>query len=231
MTLPRRTSAPGARAWRVSRRGITVIELAVVMFVALALATSAFVAVSAIFRADLKSDTHRIAAAVRYLYNLSVINGRPYRLVLDVEGGRFWGEEMEPATTACDAFLLDTGEGEVAAKQESKRKSRERGEAEARSGSGGSFSKFKDNELSERKLSAGVRIRGVISEANRENTTSGTTYVHFFPSGYVEHAFIYVGEDNEFDDEETKIFTIETRPLQGGAEVVREKIRERDFDG
>ena len=46
----------------------------------------------------------------------------------------------------------------------------------------------------------------------------GQVEVNFFPSGYVERAYIYIGDDDT-------VHTIETKPLLGTAEVHREKLQ------
>ncbi len=75
--------------------GFTLIEVAVVLF----LVTALFLLVVPAFRAlgdlEIKSSSRRLVLLVRYLYNEAVFKNATYRLVFDVDGGRYWVERLE----------------------------------------------------------------------------------------------------------------------------------------
>ena len=70
---------------RSGRSGFTLIELIVVIAIGSILVGSMTVAIANIRKADLKSATGMMAGAMRYMYNLAVINNRPYRLVINMD--------------------------------------------------------------------------------------------------------------------------------------------------
>ena len=89
---------------RSRRRGFTLIELIVVIAIGSILVGSVTVAIANIRTADLKSATGMMAGAMRYMYNLAVINNRPYRLVIDMDESTFWGEEPPDGRRVCTLF-------------------------------------------------------------------------------------------------------------------------------
>lgn len=170
-------------------------------------------------RADLPAQSGKIAAAVRYLYNLSVINNQSYRLVIDLESNEYWGEEL-PAETPCDVFLVES-EGEkgpnMRTTQTGKKKKGKGRDEEEPVDRGASFQQAKDNLLTKRKLENKIEFRGVVTAHSPDRQTEGQVQINFFPSGYVEKAYIYLGYGDE-------TYTIETRSLLGTAEIHREEM-------
>ena len=71
-------------------------------------------------------------------------------------------------------------------------------------------------------LPKGVTFPRVMTGHQDEPTEEGKAEVYFFPSGYVEPAYIYMERDDE-------IYTIETVPLKGAAVVHREELDPRDL--
>ncbi|MSP91042.1 MAG: prepilin-type N-terminal cleavage/methylation domain-containing protein, partial [Myxococcales bacterium] len=83
----RRTSAPG----------FTLIELMVVVLLVALVTAAVVVGVGNLRGASVQAEAGKVAVAVRYLYNLSVLTGRAHRLVIDVDAGAWWGEEQTSA--------------------------------------------------------------------------------------------------------------------------------------
>jgi hypothetical protein len=199
----------------------------VVLLITVVVLTALFVSVGGLFRADLKTSSGQIAASVRYLYNLSVMNNRAYRLVIDLESGTFWGEELDAADEACDAFLVEGDEDARPKKKARSVRSKRRGEGQPEDEEGAKqapFAQVKDNLLTKRQIGTRIKFHGVITSHDKEPKTEGQAVVHFFPKGYVEHAYIYLGEEEDEDQ-----YTIETRPLLGTAVVHRERLSENSF--
>lgn len=218
--------------------GFTVIELAVSILIVVILITVVIVNVGGLFRADLKTSSEKIAASVRYLYNLSVINNMSYRLVVDMENGEYWGEELPREGTACDTFLMDSDETlKKKANQESTRKGgrksksvdvvsrafgRDGEDAGEEGSSGGAFSQVRDNLLTRRELGKRIQFEGVLVAHQKAKLSEGKVEIHFFPSGYVERAYIYLTDGDH-------IYTIETKSLQGTAVLHREELSASEF--
>lgn len=221
--------ATGARGGAARRRGrvgtagltpgFTIVELLATIVIILVVAIAVTIGIANIQRADLPAQAGKIAAAVRYLYNLSVINNQSYRLVIDLKSGEYWGEEL-PAESPCDVFLLDSeGDPREAAKiARQKDKKKGRGDREGdETPQSAAFEGVKDNLLTKRSLEKKLEFRGVITAHHSELQEEGQVEVNFFPSGYVEKAYIYLGSGDV-------VFTIETRPLLGSVRIHREEL-------
>ena len=59
---------------------------------------------------------------------------------------------------------------------------------------------------------------GAITTHHSDVQEDGLVEINFFPAGYVEHSFIYLGEEEE-------VYTIESVPLMGTAEIHRERLQ------
>ena len=90
-----------------SRAGFTIIELIVTMVIVALLGLAVVMPLGGLLRADLQTSLDKLAASVRYLQNLSVINNQSYRLVIDLDEDTYWAEELPKSGKACEAFLLD----------------------------------------------------------------------------------------------------------------------------
>ena len=210
----------GRGAARGPARGFTVVELLVTMAVVIMLIVAASFSLGVLFRADLKTSAGKMAASVRYVYSLSVLNNQSYRLVLDLDNGEYWAEERPKEGRACETFLVEK-EGERALPNLPTRRkkgvSSELGEDEGAEKSG-QFERLKDNLLKKKKLPGRIKFKGAITSHHSDLQEDGLVEINFFPAGYVEHAYIYVGEEED-------VYTIESVPLMGTAEIHRERLQ------
>ncbi len=196
--------------------GFTLIELVVVMAVMAVLTTAVVVGVGNVRGANVQTEAGQLGVAVRYLYNLSVLNGRNYRLVLDLDAGAWWGEAQE-SRDPCKAFLLP-GEGE------DDRKEVDEDDEDAPPKAAG-FSAAKSKLLKKRTLPKGIVIRSVMTSHQGEPTTSGQAHINFFPNGTVERGFAVLA----VADDEEDAMSVEVLPLQGSARVLDGELDLRDF--
>lgn len=217
---------PHNRAALAAPRGLTIIELAVVILLAVAMITASISMIGALLRADLRTDSEKIVASIRYLYNLSVLNNRAYRLVIDQSEGRYWGEEFDNLEDGpCGAFLLEADDAAKPKRRATSTGRRADDETEAVAKSQNSFTKVKNHLLRKRSISNRVKFDGVLTEGQQDRIREGQVSIHFFPSGYVEHAFIYLSDGVQ----DGSVFTVETHPLLGSGKLYREELREGDF--
>jgi len=205
---------------RRSHAGFTLIELIVVVAVIAIVATVVGVGVGNIRGANVDAEAGKLAIAVRYLYNMSVLNGRNYRLVVDLDKREYWGEE-QTSGDPCKAFLFSDDD----------RREKEKKKRVVKSGSGGEeertptegFQESGDAILAKRALDPGISFGGVMTSHQSDVMETGQAEVNFFPNGTTESAYIYVQGD------EDDIVTVEILPLQGKARVHREKLPLSDF--
>ncbi len=201
-----------AAARRRRTAGFTLIELGAVLAIAMVLVVAGIATLQGIRKADISTSAAKLSAAVRYLYDLAAINNRTYRLVIDLEGNAYWGERIDLSQT-CGTAVLPSDEERKFGSDEPPRETAPAGsEVEddpATLGPDGQpRPRIKDNLLTRRELPKGIRFMGVMTSHQDERTEGGQAEVYFFPSGYVERAFIYLERD-------TEIYTVETLPLRG----------------
>lgn len=194
-----------------ARRGLSLIELMVSIAVVVIVTSAVMLSLGGMKDAELSASAGKMRGAMRYLTNLAVVNSRPYRLVLDLDSGKYWGEvllENDPC-----AWFLEEPDAE---KRERAKEYREAQDDDTTIGSRSTFSESKESLLRPRKLPAGVHVTGVLTENMSEPKTSGLVAVHFFPSGRAERAYIWLGvgkADSEDGIEER--LTLELKSLMG----------------
>ena len=225
----------GRRAYS-GARGFTLIELIVSISIGLIVMALVTVSINNIRRADLKKSSGMMSSAMRYLYNLAVINNTPYRMVIDMEKGAFWGEAME-TDDPCNRYLpaedeevgVVAGEGRMGAQGEPGL------DGEQVINSGGGYRKQKDNLLSERELPRGIVITGILTSHHRDAQREGRAAIHFFPGGYAERAYVWLGEQASPEEDPEEMVTLDLDGLMGSVKrhntVLEESSFIRDTDG
>lgn len=203
--------------------GYTILELSVVLVIVMLVTGVVVVGVSNVRKADLSSSCAKISASIRYLYDLAVINNKGYKLVIDINEGKYWGEEASKGY--CDDYLLPSEEERKfkgGAQLLEKKGSDIPSSVSVGSQNTGEplIPEKKQNLLREVKLPKGISFSQVMTSHQDEPTEDGKAEIYIFPSGYVEKSFIYIKEDDE-------IFTVETIPLRGTAIVHKEKLDPR----
>src|SRR5258708_5483681 len=99
-----RIPALAPRTRRGVSRGITLVEVMIVLVVAVLLVSGFVFTSGQIKRSRLKRSAVRVASAMRAGYNRASSTGKRLRLVLDFDQNRLWLEE------STDKMLLDTGD-------------------------------------------------------------------------------------------------------------------------
>jgi len=80
--------------------------------------------------------------------------------------------------------------------------------------------RVRDELLKKTDLPTGIKFKMVMTSHQDEPTEEGSAEVYFFPSGYVERAYLYLQRDED-------VYTIETVPLKGIGVVHKEEL---DFE-
>ncbi len=191
---------------RRGQAGFTLIELVVVMVVMAVVTTAVVVGIGNIRGANVDAEAGQLSVAVRYLYNMSILNGRNYRLVLDIDNGAWWGEAQE-SRDPCKAFLLPGEDGE---------EPKEVDEDDVDAPKVGSFGDAKSKLLQKRTLPKGIEIVSVMTSHQSDPSRTGQASINFFPNGTVEAGFVVLGVTDDEDD----TMTVEVLSLQGSARVL-----------
>lgn len=77
--------------------------------------------------------------------------------------------------------------------------------------------RVRDDLLKRTSLPAGIGFKMVMTSHQDEPTEEGTAEIYFFPSGYVERAYIYIKRDED-------VYTVETVPLKGIGIIHKEEL-------
>ena len=211
-----------------TNRGFTLIELGVTLAIIAMVVGLVAISIANIRRAELRQTSGIMAAAMRYIYNLAVINQTPYRLVIDMDESVFWAEELD-SDDPCQRYLPDEeADDDGPRRLRGGGRSKRGGDGKGRSGGeddeetagqeadlgGSGYVKRKDNLLSRRELPEGIRVTGVITSHHQTTQEQGTVAIHFFPGGYCERAYIWLGEV-EGQESEARVETLATVELDG----------------
>lgn len=205
--------------WK-SEKGFTLIELSVTIVIVLIVLTLVVTGVSNIARSDLSTSANKVAAAVRYLYSLAALNNMSYRLVIDFQDNSYWGEVVTEKS-GCKEFLLPSEE-EKKFSLKSVIKVLKKEDEEEGAETAPAYTEFKDNLLTRKSLPNRIKFSAVASLHQPEPASEGRAEIYFFPSGYVEKAYIYLAHEDS-------IYTVETVPLMGTARVHSEELDISDF--
>lgn len=207
-------------------RGFTLIELIVVVAVMAVITMAVVTGVGNVRGASVQSETGKIAVAVRYLYNLTVLSGKVHRLAFDLDKRMYWGEE-QTSDDPCQQFLLP-GEGDDEEARKARKKPKKTGKggklAEEPAKMDAGFTPTKSRLLDKYTLDAGISIAGVMTSHQNEPLKKGPAYLYFFPNGTTENALIWVKGDGAAEDDDADVMTVEVKALQGAAKLHNEKV-------
>lgn len=190
-------------------RGFTLVELMIAVAVIAVLAAAVVPSVASLSGADARKAAGELAGSLRYLFDTAALRHATCRMVLDLDG-RSYGAECAPR-------LVGVARGEQAAAADDEalesRFPDERDAERRRLLAGSRFGAFTDRLLAKRELPGRTEIRTVRVEGRREPVAEGKAYVHFFPGGQAERAFIEVADG-------ATLYTVVVEPFTGRARVV-----------
>jgi len=191
-------------------RGFTLVELMIVVAVVALLAAAVVPAVSSISGADARRSAGELAGSLRSLFDTAALRHVTCRMVLDL-GERSFGAECAPGVVgvARDPERDAKVDDELLADRFPDERDAERRRLLARS----RFGAYTDRLLRHRELPGKTAIRSVRVEGRSQPVTEGTAYVHFFPGGQAERAWI------ELVDGDT-VYTVVVEPFTGRSRVV-----------
>jgi general secretion pathway protein H len=198
---------------RPTARGFTLIELLIVVSLIALLAGLAAPAVGSLTGANARKAAGELAGAMRYLFDTAALRHAPCRLALDLDARAYWPE----CAPAAGGVALSPEEDE----QDLERRFPGEKNAELRRLLARTeFGKFKDRLVDRRELPGRTSFGKVRVEGRRE-AESGTVYVHFFPGGRAQRAFVPLADgDNKY--------TVVVEPFTGRARVVIGDVEVRE---
>lgn len=195
---------------RAKSMGFTLLELLLVIAIVGGLTGIAVSTFSQISNTKIRVATNKLAAALRHSFGYAVSHGRFVRMVLDLEGNRYWVESSDKPIFLASKKREENvdpnalTEEEKEAIEEAKEEGRPIKERPRYA---------KDAVVAEIKLDKGLNLRSVFTANQDEVFTTGKAYIHFFPNGFAEPAMVVIGQGESIDD--GGAYTLILSPLTG----------------
>lgn len=211
-----------------ARRGMTLIEIIIVVALMGLLMGTLVLGSGALIGANRRASATLIVSAVRKGLAHANTTGKPVRLRMDLEAERVILEESSSRSVLRMTDEQEEKAAEEAEEQDAGEALLADAEAMAESilsgapASGSAFTPIEalgqDGETPGRELSGGIRFVRVQTEHDEEPVEDGEAFLHFWPGGQTERAVIQIARAGADDDDG---LTVVVSPLTGRAEIRR----------
>jgi prepilin-type N-terminal cleavage/methylation domain-containing protein len=203
----------------IAERGLTLIELAVVITIIAILISVAVPAFKAATDADLKTTAVNISGAARMCFGEAAVKNVTLRLAYDLDKNVWWIEAY-PGTYQIMGSEQDLDEFRDKEKEKDEDAKRKK-EMEDHFGKASEDQAAQANEpvpkfvpvkiafAEPQQLPRGVKFDGIRTPQFRQPIKDGKAYTHFFPNGWAERTLVYL------KDSGGATITLEMEPLTG----------------
>ena len=231
-----RTRAREPECERSDERGITVVELMVVMaIIAIIMGLGAY-SLGRITNTDLRSDANRLASAMKYTYANAAINNTEYRMVFDLDSGVYHTEiasepvvEQAPASTDnTEDFLTEEAQRLADKVEEESDLFADEEENPFGVNRKVTYERVQDGVLKKMKMSSGNRIARFVKAGVEDEYVEGKVSVTFFPNGFQEQVMIVLRSG---DGEDGAAYTLISEPLTGSVRTFSKELEIPDEFG
>jgi general secretion pathway protein H len=192
----------------------SLIELLIVIALVAILTGIAVSNFGQIGNTQLRTQTNKLAAALKYTFGRAVSHGLYMRMVFDFEQDAYWveaseqpvflskkkrGEDQEEGEQNFSARALRKEEQELKKRERRSQKSEEDLKKESKPLPMQALrEKFKKEDvIAQVKLENGCQIDGIFTSQQEDVFRQGKAYIHFFPSGFSEPAMIYISDGKD----------------------------------
>ncbi len=217
-TTRRVAKAPSTRI----EAGFTLLELLVVLALIAMTSGVAVYSLSDVGDASARAEAYRLATAIRYIYDRAILDGRSYRLVIDIEAGAIRAEAVSDRKACGGGLTLDEGVKrrfkELTRKAEARAKRKAEQDGEAAPERGVVYGDYSDLILQDHALPKTVRISHIQTLAHPKKQEEGLAYIHAFPHGLIERALVVF-------ESEGMTYSVVTEPFRGTARVYPKEIK------
>lgn len=222
-----RMRATASRRRASSKRGLTLIELVVVVAVIGLMAGLALVSVQSLSHSQLRSSSIAIAGAIKESYDRSIMEKRIQRMVFNLDDHVWWVEFTE------DPYALRASDGDDDDDEDELDFDDETPEEVKRALRGSRAATFTpDPRFGKKSPLPGTIHFGRAWTGMREKPfEDGTVYLHFFRGGFTEplQLELYDGSPDSRPDER-EYTTLKVRPLTGRVKIYPKRLSEPEND-
>jgi general secretion pathway protein H len=217
-------SSRSARPTRVRRRGLTLIEIIVVISLVALVMGVAVAGSMQLPSARLRKSATMIASAIKVGYTRATSTSRDLRLVMDLEQEKIWLEETDLPMLVQSKGTMSTGG--AAAVTDAERAALQEGDRIVKGPpipkpSFHSLDTYGFGDVEEGKggkpLQRGIRFRQVQTAHDDAARTAGRAYLYFWPGGLTERASVQIRIGASEEDHQT--LTLLVSPLTGKVTV------------
>lgn len=191
-----------------SQRGLTLVEILVVLAIMAALMAISFSAFGPLEHSQIRAEAMRMSGALRMVYGRAAVNGLRYQVTFDLDANSFSVECSE------ENVLIDPEE------DDDDRPFYEDDEADP-FGLGVSAPTLMDCSeplLPLTLMRHDVQILRVLTTHHRSPVETGTATVAYFPNGFVERTLIWIGM------EDGMVLTLSVDPMTGRVFIYPEDL-------
>ena len=198
-------------------RGITVVELMVVLaIIGMMMGLGAYM-VAGIGDGELREDAGNLSAAIKYTYANAAVNNSEYRLVMNMDTGEYYSEVAHTAAVESSTSSLGseedflTEEAQRLAEKVEKEKDLFDDDEENPFGMNRkvTYERVEDGVLKKTKLHSGVRFKSFIRAPSEDEWTEGEVSFSFFPNGFQEQVMIVL------ESQSGATISLVTEPMTG----------------
>lgn len=208
---------------RHNARGITLIEIMVVMAIAAGIAVTMMNAARALDIFPSRSEVMNFSGAIKSAYDRAVLTGLRYDVVLDIDKGAYSLECTEETSVVFRnldesaserAFRHKHGDDQFAEEQESQGdRARRRASDEGETPQSANMKSCEDHVVPSHTFDRGLEIDRVQTSRNTHPVDSGQVRIAVFPNGTIEPAAIWLSNSR-------KKWTLIVHEMTGKVEVL-----------
>lgn len=227
----RTTMRARRRPSRVAR-GLTLIELTIIVAIIGLMAGLSLVSVNALGHSYLRSESVSLAGAIKECYDRSIMEKRVQRIVFDLAEDTWWVEATDdPYALDIDRLAAADDADELADLNEEPDFDEETPEEVRAAIMGSQSATFELDPAFEgkKKLQGDVHFGRVWTGMREEPFEKGLIFLHFFRGGFTEPLQLELF-DGDPDGDDKEYLTLLVRPLTGKVRIYPEQLEAPEED-